>query len=728
MRPPYAAAAHPYDGGFPESSRGMDDSGRVHFDDRGNEVPRPVGRAELLQRVAPNASQDEPPAFFWTFDEDGKPQVSKLSLTASTADHEAPSAAASSSSSSSRRHPPPPPIGNRGFKLRPIGSLDDHTAAAAPLDSRRSRFDNSIAQDDELLTSHAPKWNAYGRLAPWTSGATGPLTGQAEEEVGSSGMVAGEEGEAGERRPRRGDRETNDRLRLRIAALQRAGVRSLLTSPPPRRDGSQDTAAAAAQDPGNDLRSHRRSSSPLLHASPSKRIKGLHRDEDSSTFLSTSALAPALLQPVLSPLDLLQSRTLRHTFRNPHIEALAKTTLDLGESEGEVIKSVGGFLAALEVDDSEGKYSVLTAATSLARAKEASEERERQRKRRRDAATDDNRADEEGLHSTNVLPNGQEQKRRRRRRRSRASFSPSILGSAGAAGTSWPNGSAADGVVQTPPTGPISLDELNPAFYKLDDLFVTREGLPIPVMPPDGAGMVEGEEVGPTDNDDERLPLAAGAPGAASEAQLNALHSTTDRPQQNGVGHIASEHKEEGANATAPNGPQGDGEQHDGAGPVTAGLEQRPQGPDEAMQDEQQQQILLPPHSQREILLASLSCLHNLAADSSEYLDRLNEVRGRLSEVRKKRDNLWRALRLWALDRLEQQYGSDSVDGSNEDARLDGDHEGRDVDAAEAASEKVGSTRGTASRTAGGKQSHTERARGVAISDAAAEPTSRRAA
>ncbi len=67
---------------------------------------------------------------------------------------------------------------------------------------------------------------------------------------------------------------------------------------------------------------------------------------------------------------------------------------------------------------------------------------------------------------------------------------------------------------------------------------------------------------------------------------------------------------------------------------------------------------LLPAPEQRSIVLAALECLHDLAADSREYVERLEEVRSRLAAVKRRRAQVWNAVRQWALDRdLEAEVG-----------------------------------------------------------------------
>lgn len=68
---------------------------------------------------------------------------------------------------------------------------------------------------------------------------------------------------------------------------------------------------------------------------------------------------------------------------------------------------------------------------------------------------------------------------------------------------------------------------------------------------------------------------------------------------------------------------------------------------------------LLPAPEQRSIVLAALECLHDLAADSREYVERLEEVRSRLAAVKRRRAQVWNAVRQWALDKdIEAEQGS----------------------------------------------------------------------
>ncbi|CAO1634938.1 unnamed protein product [Sympodiomycopsis kandeliae] len=616
-----------------EPERGVSDSGRLTIDTF-------RGAAAVAHSLG---ATDEPTRYYWTFDSDGQPQLTRfnpLKRPQGRSDPEAPHTSLSN---------PLPFSGNRGFKLKPNTadhqnshkSQDNNDQSQGKSAPSATLLTHAVDPDDELVTSHAPKWNAFGRLAPWTSGMTGPLTGQGEEEVGPSAFGSAEEGDVGERRPRRGDRETNDRLRIRLAALQRAGVRSLITSsPPPRRA----ELPAAGQDgyPG------KREASPLLPLSPSFSHRGLPHSLPPDSELTTSALAPTLLQPVLSPLDLLQSRTLKHTFQNPHIQALAKTTLDLGESDHKVQKSVGAFWAVLEEDEIK---------VGLKRKRDQKEGQAEQ---------------QSGSTPTNGSKKApkKEATRTRRDRHRRTAFSPEILGVRGCSTQR-------------------SIDELNPTFSRLEEFFITDEdgGLRIPVQ----ADSTHGEGTASVEPEEINVQQTQQQQGQQPVPEAEVDHR---RQQQNETNAVAADDRAEAAetqkereNTTSSAGageppatvtePVQTNEQPHSQERMQAdtrleahATEDKPpaENPDESsgrrptsVQDapsQEQPGVFLSTASQREILLASLSCLHELASDSAEYSDRLQEIRGRLSEVQQKREKVWRALRLWAVKRVEEGLAS----------------------------------------------------------------------
>ncbi|CCF53579.1 hypothetical protein NDA11_007968 [Ustilago hordei] len=79
---------------------------------------------------------------------------------------------------------------------------------------------------------------------------------------------------------------------------------------------------------------------------------------------------------------------------------------------------------------------------------------------------------------------------------------------------------------------------------------------------------------------------------------------------------------------------------------------------------------LLPAPEQRSIVLAALECLHDLAADSREYVERLEEVRSRLAAVKRRRAQVWNAVRQWALDKDIEASQANGGGGGRLDAGL----------------------------------------------------------
>lgn len=272
------------------------------------------------------------------------------------------------------------------------------------------------------------------------------------------------------------EKDMHDRFTSRVKAVQRAGVESLLYNAP---------GPKAIQDGGATMRD-------LLEGSDRMLLKDVNAVGLMEENLHSTSLAPALLRPILSARALLESHTLRHTFRNPHIGALSKTALDLRESEGQLSRALGRCFSAMERID----------------------------------------AYQENRENGEVRVNGSNSKY--------GEIDPQAIGVDGTNCTS---------------------DELNPAFVQLDQLFITKDGLPIPLV---GA---TGEEPPP---DEMQAVLSVG--------------------------------------------------------------------------------------QQRDVVRAALECLHELGADSLEYVERLDEVRGRLEAVKSRRTQVWEALRLWAIKR---EYGSD---------------------------------------------------------------------
>ncbi|PWN46052.1 hypothetical protein IE81DRAFT_81716 [Ceraceosorus guamensis] len=242
--------------------------------------------------------------------------------------------------------------------------------------------------------------------------------------------------------------------------------------------------------------------------------------------LTSTALAPTLLRPISTPRALLSSHTLRHTFRNPHIAALSKTALDLRESEGTLGRALGRCFADME----------------------------------RSVLPDSMRPSDMPPDSLQMLP-----------------YNPPFLYVDTRGGPFTHRAIDADAIGADGTN--LTADELNPSFERLDPLFVTSNGLPIP------------------------------------------LGSDPNTIQPNGVPH----------------------EENDQSGlPPPA-------------------QAVLSPIQQRDVVRAALDCLHELATDSREYVERLDEVRARLAAVKRERTRVWQALRRWALDKEEETTTADEA-------------------------------------------------------------------
>ena len=275
------------------------------------------------------------------------------------------------------------------------------------------------------------------------------------------------------------EKEIHDRFTSRVKAVQRAGVDSLLSNAP---------GPKAIQDSGT-------TSTDLLEGSDRMLLKNANSTLLLDENLNSTSLGPALLRPILSARALLESHTLRHTFRNPHIGALSKTALDLRESEGQLSRALGRCFSAMERIN----------------------------------------AYQEIQENGEVDVDGGKSK-----------YNELDPHSIGVEGTNYTS------------------DELNPAFAQLDKLFITKEGLPI--------------------------PMVAGAGEEEPPSEMQAILSVAQ---------------------------------------------------------------------QRDVVRAALECLHELGSDSLEYVERLDEVRGRLEAVKRRRTQVWEALRLWAIKR---ETGSDEED------------------------------------------------------------------
>lgn len=439
------------------------------------------------------------------------------------------------SSSSSSAAPPHPfsATGRVPYLNTTASSSSAWPSSAAANNSNNKRRRRAADMDDEELSSDSDEGRGAALEEQWE---------QNEHKTGNRGSKL-RPGARWIRRAKMGgytearnEKEINDRIRVRIAAAQRAGIQVLLNR------GDPEPGLTSGKGP------HGRPDA----AQAMRRLLSSTSDGPEEN-LSSTVLAPALLRPIQTARALLESHTLRHTFRNPHISALSKTALDLRESEGQLSRALGKAFGAMErvdpwvADSDEGEEENGQASSSSS-------------SHHQDATATSN-----GNGTT--LPNGKSQgvtgERTRERRLKRKGPGAFTAGkyhvdadAIGAMGTN------------------LTADEINPAFSKLDNLFVTKGGLAIP-FPADGP------------------PLD----GASSSSGLEAA----EQQAQQQVG-----------------------------------------GPE-------QPQAVLTVGQQREVIRAALECLHELGADSAEYAERLDEVRHRLAAVKRRRAQVWEALRLWAL-------------------------------------------------------------------------------
>lgn len=73
-------------------------------------------------------------------------------------------------------------------------------------------------------------------------------------------------------------------------------------------------------------------------------------------------------------------------------------------------------------------------------------------------------------------------------------------------------------------------------------------------------------------------------------------------------------------------------------------------------QHESGEEMVLSADEQRDILYGGLECLNELYADSREYMERLEDVRLMLADVKRNRTQMWDVLRRWALQREAEDF------------------------------------------------------------------------
>lgn len=246
----------------------------------------------------------------------------------------------------------------------------------------------------------------------------------------------------------RNEKDITERFTDRLKALQRTQVESMLNNAP----GPSLLPIEADMLDGSDR---------LL-------LKDIHNPpviEETSILL-----APQLLRPILSTRALLQSHTLRHTFRNPHIGALSRTALDLRESESQISRSLTRCLKAMETRLPNKQVALVNG---------------------------------DSTYHNGILPSQTDGVSNTRNSEKQMEIDPHAVGVEGTQGTD---------------------DELNPSFAQLDRLFVTKEGLPIPFGGQTGEdGEIEMARQGLNGNEQQTI-LTADQQREVIRAALECLH------------------------------------------------------------------------------------------------------------------------------------------------------------------------------------------------------------
>ncbi|CAD6908089.1 unnamed protein product [Tilletia controversa] len=427
--------------------------------------------------------------------------------------------------------------------------------------------------------------------------------------------------------------------------------------------------------------------------------------------LSSTSLAPTLLRPVLTPLALLESQTLRHTFRNPHIGALSKTALDLIESEDVVSRALGRCFAAIESGGMPGwgaymeaeertrrrrkEDEAARAAAAAARTKGKGKKKETSKEDQQDGAggaaaaaeaplpppPDESAAasketEMQGVQVDDQQQNGTEKEagtsgpdgdvsmrddpatstavKDEHADHGQTTFSPTqphqsadhngspmdpLTAAAAGAPDAGPssllteldlrarNSAAAPGF---PPSAWHSLADLAPALNQVEQLFITPGGIDIPVH--------HAVHSAPFD---ASAASAAGGSGSADGDMLQAGGSPTGAEPHVGLSGLQ--------------------------GPSSSSSFPSPQsssGPAPSTQTAH-----LDANQQRVLVRAALECVYELAQDSREYIERLQEVREKLAQVKLGRARVWGAVRGWALGEVEDELERRRVERAEERER-----------------------------------------------------------
>ncbi|KAE8229773.1 hypothetical protein CF326_g5249 [Tilletia indica] len=423
--------------------------------------------------------------------------------------------------------------------------------------------------------------------------------------------------------------------------------------------------------------------------------------------LTSTSLAPTLLRPVLTPLALLESQTLRHTFRNPHIGALSKTALDLIESESVVSKALGRCFAAIESGGMPGWGAYMEA-------------EERARKRRKD----------EDARLAAARAKGKQKEKTTAKASAAASKGDLLAGQSGGSDgvAPVPESSATapaaaaketdvvemqqDGTEKAQPLaqdGDVSMQDDSATMPVKDEPISNGQAALAPGQPHQGAD-VNGSTLDPLAAAASAPIPAAPEPGPSSllsELDLRTRSSTTglptpawhslsdlapalnqveqlfitpggiDIPIHNGVDAGPFDAAATGASAAPATG--GANLSQTGGSPTAAETMQDAASgmpgtsmtsfPSPQSSSAATQTTHLDADQQRVLVRAALECVYELAQDSREYIERLQEVREKLAQVKLGRARVWGAVRGWALGEVEDELERRRVERAEERER-----------------------------------------------------------
>ncbi|KAK0530547.1 hypothetical protein OC835_003976 [Tilletia horrida] len=401
--------------------------------------------------------------------------------------------------------------------------------------------------------------------------------------------------------------------------------------------------------------------------------------------LSSTSLAPTLLRPVLTPLALLESQTLRHTFRNPHIGALSKTALDLIESESVVSRALGRCFAAIESGGMPGWGAYLETEERARKRRKVDEKKGSGVSKGKDKAKATTMGEQPGASSSNARPSGADPRgptgavdsATAATRTSgvdapepsaAAATAPGVGGSVGADGPTLDETGKTDGDVSMK-------DDTEPAV-KEENANAAPAPAAVPSASPKSGNFGELHDMSMLDAEgvtmlselemrvqQSRRSTAGGAPAPAGRllsefgpalTQLEHLFVTpggVDLP----LHHSASAGEYGGLDGAPLDSPAATDAVHPSAS--MSGVSGSAGSLHTTHLDADQQ---------RALVRAALECVYELAQDSREYVERLQEVREKLAQVRLGRARVWGAVRGWALGEVEDELERRRVERAQE--------------------------------------------------------------